>query len=175
MEEVSNMLQRMRELSVQYNNDTNSTDDLTALSTEFTALSDEIDRIESDTLWNGTAVFGNSGDIQVGAKDSDTIAFTIDSLSVTGVVGGLTALDTDIDTLNTSRSDLGALINRLTYAANNAMNISQNTNASRSRIMDTDYAKTSAELARTQIVQQAATAMLAQANQSSQSVLALLK
>jgi len=175
MEEVSNMLQRMRELSVQYNNDTNGTEDLAALSTEFTALSDEITRIGSATLWNGTAVFGNSGSIQVGANSGDTISFSIDSLSVTGTIGGLSALDTDIDNLNSSRSELGALINRLTYASNNALNVSQNTAASRSRIQDTDYAKTSAELARTQIVQQAATAMLAQANQSSQSVLALLK
>ena len=175
MEEVSNMLQRMRELSVQYNNGTNGTDDETALSTEFTALSDEITRIGADTLWNDTTLFGNSGDIQVGANSGDTIAFSIDTLSVTGTIGNLADLDTDIDTLNTSRSELGALINRLTYASNNALNVSQNTSVSRSRIMDTDYAKTSAELARTQIVQQAATAMLAQANQSTQSVLALLK
>lgn len=175
MEEVSNMLQRMRELSVQYNNDTNGSADLTALSVEFTALNDEITRIGSQTLWNGTALFGASGDIQIGANSGDTIAFSIDALSVTSSVGGLGALDTDIDTLNTSRSALGALINRLTYASNNALNVSQNTSASRSRIMDTDYAKASAELARTQIVQQAATAMLAQANQSTQSVLALLK
>ena len=175
MEEVSNMLQRMRELSVQYNNGTNGADDKTALSTEFTALDDEITRIGTDTLWNGTALFGSSGDIQVGANSADTIAFTIDALTVSGTVGDLDDLDTDIDTLNTSRSELGAFINRLTYASNNALNVSQNTSASRSRIMDTDYAKTSAELARTQIVQQAATAMLAQANQSTQSVLALLK
>jgi flagellin len=84
-------------------------------------------------------------------------------------------LDTDIDNINSYRSALGAGINRLTYAANNALSISTNTSASRSRIVDTDYAKVSAELARTQIVQQAATAMLAQANQGAQSVLALLK
>jgi flagellin len=175
MEELSNMLQRMRELSVQYNNGTNGSADLTALSTEFTALSAEITRISDDTLWNGTAVFGNSGDIQVGANSGDTITFSIATFSLTASIGGLSDLDTDIDSLNEARSNLGALINRLTYASNNALNVSQNTSASRSRIVDTDYAKTSAELARTQIVQQAATAMLAQANQSSQSVLALLK
>ena len=175
MEEVSNMLQRMRELSVQHNNNTNGSADTAALSTEFSALFDEITRIGSATLWNGTQVFGNSGDLQVGANENDTISFSIDTLSVGASIGGLADLDTDIDNLNKSRSDLGALINRLTYAANNALNISQNTSASRSRILDTDYAKTSAELARTQIVQQAATAMLAQANQSTQSVLALLK
>jgi flagellin len=175
MEEVSNMFQRMRELSVQYANDTNGSADLTALSTEFAALSAEIDRINDDTLWNGMTLFGASGVFQVGANSGDTISFTVDSLTITGAIDDLEAIDTDIDTLNESRSTLGSLINRLTYASNNALNVSQNTSASRSRIQDTDYAKTSAELARTQIIQQAATAMLAQANQSSQSVLALLK
>jgi flagellin len=175
MEEVSNMLQRMRELAVQHENGTNGSNDLLALSAEFTALSDEITRIGSDTKWNGTAVFGATGALQVGANSGDVISFTIDSLSVTGAVDDIGGMDTDIETVNTSRSTLGATINRLTYASNNALNVSQNTAASRSRIQDTDYAKTSAELARTQIVQQAATAMLAQANQSSQSVLALLK
>jgi flagellin len=175
MEEVSNMLQRMRELAVQHENGTNGSNDLLALSAEFTALSDEITRIGSDTKWNGTAVFGATGALQVGANSGDVISFTIDSLSVTGAVDDIGGMDDDIETVNTSRSTLGATINRLTYASNNALNVSQNTAASRSRIQDTDYAKTSAELARTQIVQQAATAMLAQANQSSQSVLALLK
>jgi flagellin len=177
LEEVSNMLQRMRELSVQYNNDVNSTDDQTAISTEFTALADEIDRINDETTWNGQDVFTDfsSASMQIGANNGDTITIEIDAVAITGAVGGLTALDTDIDTINTQRSELGAYINRLTYASNNSLNISQNTSASRSRIVDTDYAKVSAELARTQIVQQAATAMLAQANQSSQSVLALLK
>jgi flagellin len=127
-------------------------------------------------LWNGNAVFGlTSGSLQIGANSGNTIAFTIDALSVTATIGSLGDMDTEINDLNESRSEMGALINRLTYASNNALNVSQNTSASRSRIVDTDYAKTSAELARTQIVQQAATAMLAQANQSSQSVLALLK
>jgi flagellin len=176
MEEVTNMLQRMRELSVQYNNTTNGSADLTALSTEFTALKTEISRIGSQTLWNGNTVFGlTSGSLQIGANSGNTISFTIDALSVTATIGSLGDMDTEINDLNESRSEMGALINRLTYASNNALNVSQNTSASRSRIVDTDYAKTSAELARTQIVQQAATAMLAQANQSSQSVLALLK
>jgi flagellin len=84
-------------------------------------------------------------------------------------------VDTAIAQVNSTRSGLGATINRLTYAADNLTNVSQNTSASRSRIQDTDYAKASTELARTQIISQAATAMLAQANQSQQSVLALLK
>lgn len=180
MEEVANMLQRMRELAVQYQNGTNATADSTALATEYTALNTEITRINGDTTWNSKELFsGVTASFQVGANNGDTIAVTITDFSVTAtaITGStvLTALDTDIDAINTARSTLGAGINRLTYASNNSMSISTNTSASRSRIVDTDYAKVSAELARTQIVQQAATAMLAQANQGAQSVLALLK
>jgi flagellin len=102
----------------------------------------------------------------------------VNDLTVTSQVtatGAIASMDTAIATVNGTRSDLGAKINRLTYAADNLANVSQNAQASRSRIQDTDYAKTSTELARTQIIAQAATAMLAQANQSQQSVLALLK
>jgi flagellin len=180
MEEVSNMLQRMRELAVQYTNDTNATADQTALATEFTALNDEITRINADTTWNSQTLFSTGSNVyQVGANSGDSITVSVTDFAVTAsaitVASVLSALDTDVDNINTYRSALGAGINRLTYAANNAMNISTNTSASRSRIQDTDYAKVSAELARTQIIQQAATAMLAQANQGAQSVLALLK
>jgi flagellin len=102
----------------------------------------------------------------------------INDLSITSAVTAtkaISSMDTAIATVNSQRSDLGATINRLTYAADNLANVSQNAQASRSRVQDTDYAKTSTELARTQIIAQAATAMLAQANQSQQSVLALLK
>jgi flagellin len=85
------------------------------------------------------------------------------------------AVDAALAQVNTGRSEIGATINRLTYAADNLTNVSTNASASRSRVQDTDFAKASTELARTQIVAQAATAMLAQANQSQQSVLALLK
>jgi flagellin len=84
-------------------------------------------------------------------------------------------VDAQLKSLNDLRSDIGAKVNRLTFAADNAASVSQNMSASRSRIQDTDYAKASSELARTQIIAQASTAMLAQANQSSQGVLALLK
>jgi flagellin len=98
-----------------------------------------------------------------------------DILTQANAQSAIAKLDTSIATVNTTRSGLGASINRLTYAADNLSNISQNASASRSRVQDTDYAKTSTELARTQIIAQASTAMLAQANQSQQSVLALLK
>jgi flagellin len=87
----------------------------------------------------------------------------------------LAALDIGIDTLNTGRADIGAMINRLTHAVDNLMNVSQYTSASRSTIQDADYAKASSELARTQIIQQAATAVLAQANSQTQTVLKLLQ
>jgi flagellin len=93
----------------------------------------------------------------------------------TGAQSAIAAVTTAVDTVNGTRSTLGASINRLTYAADNLSNVSQNASASRSRVQDTDFAKASTELARTQIISQAATAMLAQANQSQQSVLALLK
>jgi flagellin len=176
MEEVSNMLQRMRELAIQHESDTNATADLAALSTEYAALSSEITRINSDTTWNSKELFAaGTVSLQVGANSGDVIAVAITDFALTGSISTIGAIDTDIDNINTYRSTLGAGINRLTYAANNSLSISANTSASRSRIQDTDYAKVSAELARTQIVQQAATAMLAQANQGAQSVLALLK
>ena len=95
--------------------------------------------------------------------------------SAAGAKDAIAAVDETLTAANTARSKLGAAINQLTYAADNMSNIAMNTAASRSRIEDTDYAQASTELARTQIIQQAATAMLAQANQSPQSVLALLK
>ena len=104
-----------------------------------------------------------------GSIDTSTIA------SASGAKDAIAAVDTSLTAANTARSKLGAAINQLTYAADNMSNIAMNTSESRSRIEDTDYAQASTELARTQIIQQAATAMLAQANQSPQSVLALLK
>jgi flagellin len=331
MVEMTNMLQRMRELSVQSANDTNTSSDRTALNDEFQQLKQEINRIATNTQWNGVNIldgnnsFGTSNgalqDIafQVGANANQTISVSFKDFSFTpgassaskstasvelaaktagtdaarfeAVVGGVTVnfsvtalatnpsvaevatlagqiqtgmrtysglenttvtsvgetftitdpsgraisgiafkkadnsaaatttleqvvysngtaaagagpvgggtftidlagatvnnvtsanssigfIDTALSSLNSERSKFGATINRLTYAIDNLTNISQNTSASRSRILDTDYAKASTELARTQIIQQAATAMLAQANQSSQSVLALLK
>jgi len=315
---VSDMLQRMRELSVQASSDTNVTSDRTALNSEFSQLKSEIGRIAKSTQWNGMNILDGSANgstgsftFQVGAsagqtvnktiasiglgtnaaggastmstaaysstaaqvttqtltatavtsfkagdvittnlngnqfqytvKAADvvgtttaaqvtaialamstdsaatafgtanglTIAATATGLTYTAAVGAapmagtpsaqvatggvlaqindldissqshssfaMSGMDTAIATVNSQRSDLGATINRLTYAADNLANVSQNAQASRSRIQDTDYAKTSTELARTQIIAQAATAMLAQANQSQQSVLALLK
>lgn len=306
---VSDMMQRMRELSVQASNDTNVTSDRAALDAEFQALRTEIGRVGSTTQWNGMNILdGSTGTFafQVGANNTSAqqVSVTINSIATPGsattsavtamsaaagssaaqastitltgatpvvgetinlklgdqtfsytiqqsdynatvgtfqqniaasmtslitqnsplntlyaatsssgvltitarsnnlpfsasstvgakglsILGGtrdlttlanardaVTALDTGLGTINTARSGFGAVINRLTYAADNLANISQNASASRSRVQDTNYGKASTELARTQIIAQAATAMLAQANQSQQSVLALLK
>jgi flagellin len=201
MIEMGNMLQRMRELAVQGATGTNSSTDVTALQTEFTALRDEIFRVVENTQWNGTNLLdgdvdGSTNDaavaFQVGANASQTI--TVDfgdfetavdwgnNFTSSLAMADASAADTNIGiidaaltALNTQRATFGAAINRLEYAADNLANVSQNTSASRSRILDADYAAETTELARTQIIQQAGTAMLSQANQQAQSVLALLK
>jgi len=200
--EITNMLQRMRELAVQASNDTYTSFDRSALNAEVTQLKEEITRIADNTEWNGMKLFiaqsagsaggigtsglvtlqvgvdGESSDrIQVQLNDIDTTKLGISGISLTttsGATSALSALDEAISMIDDDRATFGATINRLTYAVDNLTNVSQNTTASRSRILDTDYAKASSELARTQIIQQAATAILAQANQSQQSVLKLL-
>ena len=310
---VSDMLQRMREISVQASSDSNVSADRTALNNEFTQLRTEINRVASNTQWNGMNILDKSINsstgllkFQVGANAGQTIELTLgnyqtnsatqgttavvattangtgpghatpaaqvstitiagtpalgDVISVSvgdksfvhkvvagaatvqtvteiaaaiqtglggasGITGvGITlssgvmtftasstaagsntfsigtsqagllsavrtsdittqtgansavgAVDATIAQVSSGRSEIGATINRLTYAAENLTNVSTNTSASRSRVQDTDFAKASTALARTQIIAQAATAMLAQANQSQQSVLALLK
>jgi flagellin len=203
MVEQSNMLQRMRELAVQAASDTVTLSQKSFLNDEFVALRTEINRIGNNTMWNDTKLLdgtapptltSNTYKFQVGST-STTIDVTIPTALTTGGTGtaifsdinasaintaadatsAIAAVDLALKAGNTSRSKIGAAINQLSYAADNLTNISMNTAASRSRIEDTDYAQASTELARTQIIQQAATAMLAQANQSPQSVLALLK
>ncbi len=311
MIEVTNMLQRMRELAVQAASGTNGSTDRDSLQTEFAALAAQINTIGNDTSWNGVNILdttATTSNFQIGANAGqtvshtfaqietgavgtqslgsattgaittyaapdldtgtdafelgDTLNFTIDSVAfsaevtevtagaITGITmhgasseikttataiassatagnitikvdaasslvftatndtgssasftvsnlsvtrglvagsqsgdistqGGATnaikSLDHMLDKVNTARASAGAVINRLEYAVDNLANVSQNTAASRSRILDADYASESTELARTQIIQQAGTAMLAQANQQAQSVLALLK
>jgi flagellin len=99
----------------------------------------------------------------------------LDILTTPNSSAALAALEEGVDTINSARADIGAMINRLTYAVDNLTNVSQYTSASRSTIQDADYAKASSELARTQIIQQAATAVLAQANTSQQTVMKLLQ
>jgi len=202
--EVTNMLQRMRELGVQAANDTNSSADRGSLNKEVIELQKEIRRVSANTQWNSMNISGPltggtgvtalaAAKFQVGANANQVITVAFKNVqALSGMVVGLTTtglglstltrsnaaivtLDIAISAVDAYRADLGAKINRLTYAADNLMNISQNQSASRSRILDADYAKASTELARSQIVQQAATAMLAQANQQPQAVLQLLQ
>ena len=191
--ETSNMLQRMRELAVQSANSTNSSSQRIYLNNEYVSLKEEITRIASNTLWNNTSVFGttttpNTMVFQAGINSGQTISIIISAMdatnlgvngtAITSFTGSSTALnliDTAIDKINESRSSMGATMNQLSYSADNMINISTNIAASRSTIMDTDYATASAQLAKSQIISQAATAMLAQANQQPQSVLSLLK
>jgi len=210
MIEVSNMLQRMRELSVQGGNGTLSTTDRAALNTEFVALRTEIERIADNTQWNGENLLdGSAGSFglltfQVGYEADQTITVNVGDLelaagavdytagtSAGGILGAdlsaitittvalsntqVTALDVAIAGLDAKRSGIGATLNTLEFSVDSLANASQNASASRSRIADADYATETTELARTQIIAQAATAMLSQANQQSQSVLALLK
>jgi flagellin len=204
--EVTNMLQRMRELAVQAANDTYSEVDRDAIQAEVDQLVDEVDRINENTIWNGMLVFDGTsigdgaGSISffagVGAADtaaSDVIDVEIssigsDSLGVDTVdisaldvstsadaIEAIATLDEAIVSVDKDRATYGAKINRLTSASDNMANVSLNISASRSRIEDADYAAATTELARTQIISQAATAMLAQANQQPQNVLSLLR
>jgi flagellin len=208
--EVSSMLQRMRELAVQAASGTYSSTDKTALDTEYDQLRLQIQDINDDTQWNGTALLsgGTTFTFHVGANASQTVAVAIgdfdtdeanassgvfealadatsdnnnsnDDLATSNIDSAANTaigyLDEAISRVNEERAKLGAAISRLEYASDNLANISQNTSASRSRVLDADYATETTELARTQIIQQAATAMLSQANQYPQTVLALLK
>jgi flagellin len=201
MVEQSNMLQRMRELAVQSSNGTYSSDQRDYLDTEFSALITQINNIASQTTWNGqslltgtntNSITGTSGafEFQIGQASGQTLTVNIGDMS-TGSSGlavsglsiatasaassAITDIDDALDKINLQRAAIGAGINQLSYAADNMTNISANVTQSRSTIMDTDYALATTQLAKTQILQQASTAMLAQANQQAQGVMTLLK
>ncbi len=179
-------LLRMRDLAVQSINGSNSTNDRTNLDTEYQALSAEITRIASATKFNGLAILdADAGTIafQVGANVGDTLDVTTAALvtvagditSVTNSETAIGAIDTALDTINGQRAQLGAVQNRLGYAIDNLQTGATNQSAARSRILDTDFAAETAALTRGQILQQAGTAMLAQANTLPNTVLTLLK
>ena len=183
---VTDALQRMRELGVQAQNGTNSTTDRANLDTEYQQLSQEITRIAAQTKFNGTAIVGASAGaqvFQVGANNGDTLNIT--TTTVTTVGGGLTtaaaastavaALDTAIDTITTQRASYGAAMNRFGMAISNLAISGENQTAARGRIMDADFATETANLSRSQILQQAGNAMVAQANQLPQQVMSLLR
>jgi flagellin len=179
---VTDALQRMRELAVQGANGTNGAGDSANLDTEYQSLVAEVTRLGT-TKFNGTAVFGAAKTFQVGADATDVI--TVASTAAPTIAGavattaGATAaiglLDTALDAVNTSRAGLGAVQNRFESVIGNLQIASENQSAAKSRIMDADFASETASLTRGQILQQAGTAMLAQANSLPNGVLALLR
>jgi flagellin len=208
LDEITAMLQRMREVAIQAGTGTTDSADRTYLNQEFVALRTEIDRIADNTKWNGRNILDGSAGGSAGAS---TVAFQIGQdgtaaqtfstsfgnfNNTTGKLSGLASktisagtvasaitvtasaiaeIDIVIADVSTQRATFGAVSNRLTHSVDNLTNVKTNSEAARSRILDTDYAAATSELARTQIIQQAGTAMLAQANALPQTVLALLQ
>jgi flagellin len=192
LNETHSILQRMRELSVQGANDTNVAEDRTAIETELGQLSQEITRIAGQTQFNKQNILATTGtvDIQVGANadqkitislktmDSKTLGITSTNLKVTTTASAnalTTALDTAIEGVSSHRSDLGALQNRLEHTIANLDNTAENLTSAESRVRDVDMAKEMMNFSKNNILQQAAQAMLAQANQQPQGVLQLLR
>jgi len=191
---IGDSLQRMRELAVQSKNGTNTADDRTALNSEYKELAAEVTRLVDGTSFNGQKLLDNSVatfKFQVGAGNAteDTITITssdltslktafaggIDGADDTKATAEITALDAALKTVATARSNYGAVQNRFESVVSNLQVSSKNLSAARGRIMDADFATETANLSRTQILQQAGTAMLAQANSLPQNVLSLLR
>jgi flagellin len=188
--EVTNMLQRIRELAVQASNGTYSDDDKTNIKAEVGQLQSQITDILTNTEFNGNKLFdgtaGTSGTvtIQTGANASDTVDLDLSKLDLSDATdsglfddpsAALATLTTAINTVSTSRATLGASQSRLTSVVNNLTSNVTNLTDARSRIEDADFSAETTSLAKSQILAQASTAMLAQANQSQQSVLSLLR
>ena len=216
LDEITNMLLRMRELALQASNGTGSSADRDYLQDEFSRLKAEIDRVANNTEWNGRAVLnGNAGgtgvqnvSFQVGGKAGQTISvdfgymvggghtstsastgasaiagIVLSGIAISGTTtaaaqtaasAAMTGIDKAIENVSNQRASFGATVNQLTHSIDNLTQVSINAESTRSRIMDTDYAKSTSELAKAQIIQQAGTAMLAQANQLPAAVLDLL-
>lgn len=187
-------LQRIRQLAIQSQNGINSSADRTALQQEVTALVAELSRIATDTQFAGNNILSGtfSAAFQVGANAGQTISVnlsstggasfgasglgvsTVDITTIAGASSALTALDSAISSIGGQRAQLGALQNRFQSTIRNLSNVSENLSAARSRIKDTDFAVETANLTRNQIIQQASTTVLAQANQRPQGALSLL-
>lgn len=187
---VTDILHRMRELTVQYLNGTNDDGAKTYIDTEFGSLTSQMGQIITNTTWNGMTVLtmGGSKSFQVGSSSSDLVSVSFADFSSGSVAAAYTNFtlsgnaDTALDTIDTAisavgsaRAVYGAAINRLNHSADHSANVAMNLHASRSRIEDTDYAQATADLAKAQILQNAGTAMLSQANQLPYMVLSLLR
>jgi flagellin len=194
LDEVTNMMQRVRELAVQSASGTYQDADRTVMQAEVTQLSQQIGQVVGNTRFNGQALFDSATAtnfvIQTGsgATTDDQVTLSVAGLqgletAVSGVAIGtaagataaITAIDTQLTAVNTARATLGAGQNRLNSVVNNLNNVSTNLADARSRITDADYSAETTALAKAQILGQASTAMLAQANQSQQNVLSLLR
>lgn len=195
LSETTTALQRIRTLAIQSQNGINSSSDRAALQKEVAALKTEISRIASATQFAGVEVLSGafSAAFLVGANAGQTISVnlssangasygasglgvgTADISTEAGASGALTAVDTAISSIGALRADLGAIQNRFQSTIRNLSNISENVASARSRIRDTDFATETAELSRWQIIQQASTTVLAQANQRPQAALSLLQ
>ena len=195
MTEIHTILQRMRELAVQATNGTMGTADRVAVNSEFVALEAEINRINDNTTWagieltNGGFTTALGGVFHVGPDGGQTITHAIENLATTAI--GLTAaitmatragansaiaqIDQAISVVGTEREQLGAVMNRLDHAIANLSVVSTQLQISKGRIEDADFAAETSNLARTQVLQQASMAMLAQANASKQNILALFQ
>ncbi|WP_351088365.1 flagellin [Shewanella sp. S1-49-MNA-CIBAN-0167] len=193
MQEQTNMLQRMRDLTVQSENGANSTDDLAALKSEMDQLATEIDNIGTTTAFGTTKLmtgdFSTNGgkNFQVGAQNGENVTVKVlktdkTSLSIGGIdnatsadrKSSLASIDKAIKTIDTQRGDLGAIQNRLAYNISNSANTQSNVADAKSRIVDVDFAKETATMTKNQVLQQTGAAMLSQANQLPQVALSLL-
>jgi flagellin len=195
MNEVHSILQRMRELTVQAANDPNASEDRDAIKAEQSQLVQEIDRIASQTQFNGTNLLdGDFTDkkLQVGANKDQSITISIANIHTDNLAGGIASaagmmsnytnatgfietIDNAIKAVSTERSNLGAIQNRLEHTIANADNTAENLQAAESRIRDVDMADEMVKYSKSSILQQAGQSMLAQANQSTQGVLSLLR
>ena len=194
LDEVTSILQRMRDLAVQAANDSLSTTERGYLQTEQGKLADALDDVAGAAKFGSTALLSgsfNAKSFQIGADNGDTLSFSIDgistgslSVSSSGDVSLSTAalastaistIDAALGAVASDRATLGAIQSQLESTVRNLANVAENTAAARSRILDTDYAAETANLTKAQILQQASTAILAQANAQPQSVLSLLQ
>ena len=195
LSEVTNMLQRVRELATQSASGTyQDTTDRAYMQTEVDELTAQIDQVITSSKFNGVVMFDGSTPavtVQTGANATDTVALTMADLTTLTASGGaagsydvstataanglLTTLDTELDSISSARSSLGAGQNRLESVVNNLTSNVTNLSDARSRIEDTDYSSETTAMAKAQILSQASSAMISQANQSQQNVLSLLR
>ena len=182
LDEVHSMLQRVRELAVQYKNGTLSESDKSALQTEVNQLASEIERIGASAKFNGVTLLADEDGLvtfQVGVNDGDEITFS--TISLADKLGTITdlddieAIDDAISAVSEARASFGAVQNRLEHALTSTQVYAENLTAAESRIRDVDMAAEMVNLTKNQILQQAGTSMLAQANQAPQSILSLIR